>query len=318
MIGFEEFFAAMVRAATPLAFAALGEAVSERAGVINVGLEGVIIGGCLGAAIGAASGNVWLGVALGCLSGVALASVFGVFAISLRADQILAGTALTIGAYGLTGTLYRSAFGSTGIGLSLPTLAPVEVPILSSLPVVGPALFHQPVLTYLLYAATVACTWVVFRTRAGLSLRAVGEYPPAAIAAGIDPQRVRWAALLTGGALGGLGGATLVLAQTGTFAEQMSAGRGFIAIGIVALGRWHPAWVLGSSLLFGAASALQVQLQATGSGLPYQLFLALPYVLTLLVLAISWERRPAFGWSFVATRAPAMLGRNTREADSAK
>jgi simple sugar transport system permease protein len=299
------FLEATVRAATPLAFAALGETIAERAGIINIGLEGIIVGGCLGAAILGASHGLWPGVGGGMAVGVVLAAVFAVFAVSLRADQIICGTALTLGAYGLTGMLSRVVFGDAGLGLTLPTMGPIAVPGLVAIPIFGPALFDQPPLTYLLYACIAAVAWALYRTHVGLALRAVGEHPAAAMAAGISPQRSRWGALLAGGALGGLGGSSLVLAQTGTFTEQMSAGRGFIAIGIVALGRWHPVGAALGALLFGAASALQVHLQASGSALPYQLFLAFPYVLTLVVLVAGYGRR----------RAPAMLGRNVADAD---
>ncbi len=293
------FLEATVRTATPLAFAALGEAVTERAGVINVGLEGVIIGGCFGAVVAAGSGGLAAGLAGGVLAGLAAAACFGLFAVWLRTDQIITGTALTLGALGLTGTLYRAVYGDAGAALSIPTMRPVPIPGLSGIPVVGPAFFAQPVLTYLLYAVIGLTWWVMTRTHVGLAVRATGEQPVAAESAGIHVVRVQWGAVLVGGALAGTAGATLVLAQVGTFAEGMSAGRGFIAIAVVVLGRWHPVGVLAAALLFGAASALQFFLQTLGLDVPYQLFLALPYLLTLLALA-GWVGR---------ARAPAALGR---------
>lgn len=293
------FLEATVRTATPLAFAALGETVAERAGVINVGLEGVIISGCFGAVVGAQSGSVGAGLLGGMLGGVAAALVFALFVVWLRTDQIITGTALTLGALGLTGTLYRAVFGTTGVALTIPTLPPVAIPGLGSIPLIGPALFVQPLLTYALYFFVVAAWWTFSRTHAGLALRAVGEHPEAAEAAGIRPQRVQGVAVLVSGALGGLAGAALVLAQVGTFTEGMSAGRGFIAIAVVALGRWRPIGVAFAALLFGGATALQYLFQSTGTNLPYQLFLALPYVLTLIVLAAGTAR----------VRPPAALGR---------
>jgi len=293
------FLEATVRTATPLAFAALGESVAERAGVINVGLEGVIIAGCLGAVVGATGGGVAVGLLGGMAAGVLAVLVFVVFAVWLRADQIITGTALTLGALGLTGTLYRSLYGVGGAALSIPTLRPVAVPWLSDIPVLGAALFRQPLVAYLLYACVVVVWWALYRTHAGLALRAVGEHPEAAEAAGVRPIPVQTVAVLVSGALGGLAGATLVLAQVGTFNEGMSAGRGFIAIAIVALGRWRPVGVALAALLFGAASALQYLFQSTGSQLPYQLFLAFPYALTLVVLAAGTSRG----------RPPAALGR---------
>jgi simple sugar transport system permease protein len=296
------FLEATVRTATPLALAALGEAVTERAGVINIGLEGAIMAGAFGALLGAGLapglGGAAIGFATGALAGLLASALFAVFAVGLRADQIITGTAVTLASLGLTGTLYRTIYGETGALLSTPTTPPIALPGLSALPVVGRALFAQPPATYLLYLLVPALAWWSTRTHAGLALRAVGERPEAAVAAGIRPRRVQLAATLFGGAMGGLAGATLVLAQAGTFAEGMSAGRGFIAIAIVVLGRWRPAGVAAAALLFGAASALQYLFQAMGWQLPYQLFLALPYLLTLVVLA-SVSARAA---------APAALG----------
>jgi simple sugar transport system permease protein len=295
----EALLEATVRTATPLAYAALGEAITERAGVINIGLEGAIIAGAFGAVVGAGAGGVAAGFAAGAAAGVAVAALFAAFAVLLRADQIITGTAVTLFSLGLTGTLYRTVYGETGTALSTPTVGPLPVPGLAGLPVVGPALFAQPPATYALYALVPALWWWATRTHAGLALRAVGEQPEAAAAAGVSPRRVRLGATVFGGAMGGVSGATLVVSQTGTFVEGMSAGRGFIAIAIVALGRWHPAGVALASLVFGLASALQYLFQAMGWALPYQLFLALPYLLTLVVLA-SVARRGA---------APAHLGK---------
>lgn len=287
--GIEALLEASVRTATPLALAALGETVVERAGVINIGLEGVILAGAFGALVGASVGTVG-GVAAGVLAGVVTAGVFAAFAIGVRADQIIAGTAVTLLATGLTGTLYRTLYGAAGAALTIPTIAPLPIPLLAELPVVGPALFTQPPFTYALYVLIPGVWWWMYRTRAGLGLRAIGEAPEAAQAAGIHVRRVRLGALLFGGMLGGASGASLVLAQSGTFAEGMSAGRGFIAIAIVVLGRWHPVGVGIAALVFGAASALQFFLQATEWRLPYQLFLLLPYALTLALLSARQGR----------------------------
>jgi ABC-type uncharacterized transport system permease subunit len=298
---FTAFLEAGVRTATPLAYAALGELVVERAGVINIGLEGAIIGGAFGALVFAGAGGVSLGFAGAALAGILVAALFALFVVTLRTDQIITGTAMSMLGLGLTGTLYRTMYGSAGASLHTPTIAPAPVPGLSTIPVIGPALFDQPVVTYALYALVPALAWWFYRSVAGLALRAVGEHPEAARAAGISPDRVQWAALLFGGAMGGIGGGTLVLAQVGTFAEGMSAGRGFIAIAIVVLGRWTPFGVAGAALLFGAASALQTLAQTTGWAMPYQLPLAFPYVLTLVLLASARAR----------TAAPAALGQRS-------
>ena len=279
------FLEAAVRTATPLALAALGETVVERAGVINIGLEGTILVGALAGVAAAGVLGVGVGFVGAATAGVLTATVFAFFVVSLRANQIVVGTAVTLLSLGVTGLLYRGAFGSAGVALTIPTAGPVAIPLLSSVPLVGRPLFVQPITTYAVYVLVPLVAWWLYRTHAGLALRAVGENPAAAAAAGISPSRVQWAAILFGGALGGLSGGALAVAQVGTFAEGMSAGRGFIAIAIVALGRWSPVGVCLAALLFGAASAFQFFAQSLGLAVPYHLFLALPYVLTLLALA---------------------------------
>lgn len=283
---------ASVRTATPLALAALGETVVERAGVINIGLEGVILAGAFGALVGASTGTLG-GIAAGLVAGMATAAVFAMFALGARVDQIIVGTAVTLLATGITGTLYRTVYGAAGAALSIPTIAPLPIPVLSEIPLIGRALFAQPVFTYAVYLLVPALWWWMYRTHGGVALRAVGEAPQAARAAGVRAGQARVAAVLFGGLLGGASGASLVLAQTGTFAEGMSAGRGFIAIAIVVLGRWHPVGVGLAALLFGAASALQFFFQATGWRVPYQFFLLLPYGLTLVLLGIRRGRAAA-------------------------
>jgi len=292
------FLEASVRLGVPLALAAMGESITERSGVINIGLEGSIIAGALGGALGALGlGHAAGGVLVGALAGLVVAGVFAAFSIGLRTDQIITGTAVTLAGLGLTGAIYQARFGATGTALTLPTLAPLPIPLLSEIPLVGTALFAQAPTAYLAYALAPLLWYYLFRTAWGLELRAVGEAPDAAAAAGVRVRWVRSWATLIGGALAGLAGAHLALAHAGTFAENMSAGRGFIAIAVVVLGRWNPVWVLVAALLFGAASAFQFLLQALGLDLPYQLFLALPYLLTLAALA-GWVGR---------SRAPAAL-----------
>lgn len=293
------FLAAAVRVATPLLLAATGETVAERSGVINLGLEGMMLTGALAATLGASAAGPWTGLALAVLAGMACAAAFATVTIAARADQIIAGTALTLGAVGLTGTIYRQAYGTGGAGLALPTLAPIPIPGLSRIPVLGPALFDQPAPTYIALLALPVVWWVLFRTRPGLALRAAGEGAAMARAAGLRTGLIRTVATIVGGGFAGLAGATLVLAQVGTFAEKMTAGRGYVAIAIVVLGRWHPAGVAVTALLFGAATALQYLFQSLGLAVPYQLFLMLPYVLTLLALAGAVGR----------VRAPADLGK---------
>ena len=290
--------AAAIRIATPLLLAALGETVAERSGVINLGLEGAMLVGALAGAYGSALSGPWLGFALALVGGALVALVLGAVVLG-GANQIIAGTAVTLGCVGITGAAHRVWAASGSAPAVVPTLAPTPIPLLSTIPIAGPALFAHPVPTYAGLLLVPLLWWALFRTRTGLALRATGESAAMARASGVPVRLVRSGAVLVGGALGGLAGATLVLAQVGSFAERMTAGRGYVAIAIVVLGRWHPLWVGVAALAFGAATALQFAFQALGFDLPYQLFLMLPYLLTLLALAGAVGR----------TRAPADLGR---------
>ncbi|MEX2179849.1 MAG: ABC transporter permease [Gemmatimonadaceae bacterium] len=295
----EFFLEAAVRTATPLLIAAIGESVSERAGVINIGLEGCIIAGAYAAFVCAGAGPA-AGYGAATLAGMSLGLILAVFSVSLRRDQIIVGTALTMLALGVTGTLFRARGSAGALVVDIGTV--YRIPVLSDLPLVGGALFAQPAIAYAAFAAIPAVWWWTNRTHAGLSLRAVGESPAAARSAGIHVARTQFGAVLFGSAMGGLAGGALVLAQAGSFAEGMSSGRGFLAIAIVALGRWRPAGVAIASLVFGSAMALQFVVQSLGWRVRYELVLMIPYVLTLMALG-------AFGRG----SAPAFLARHDLE-----
>ncbi len=296
------FLLSAVGLAVPIALAALGEMVSERSGVINIGLEGSVIWGALGGALGALAAGPWAGLGAGMLCGAATALLFALFAVRLDTDQIITGTAITLGSLGFTGVVFQGRFGATGLALELPTLPVWEIPLLSRIPILGPALFEQAATAWVALLLAPALGWFLFRSRGGLALRAAGESTGAARAAGVPVVRIRMLAAVFGGTLAGLAGAHLSLVHTGTFAENMSAGKGFIAIAVVVLGRWRPWGVLAAALFFGCAEALQFALQAVDARLPYPLFLALPYLLSLAALA---------GW-FGRSRAPAALGGGSR------
>jgi general nucleoside transport system permease protein len=291
------FLEAAVRTATPLLLAAIGESIAERAGVINLGLEGCLIAGAFAAFVATHLGP-GIGYTAAVLAGTAIGVLLVLFAIVLRRDQIIVGTALTMLGLGLSGALFR-ANASTSSALVLATDAVIPIPGLSRIPLLGPALFSQPLITYVTVLLVPMTWWLLHRTHAGLAIRAVGDAPEAAAAAGIRVRVVQALAVLAGSALGGLAGGALVLAQAGTFAEGMSAGRGFLAIAIVALGRWKPAGVLLASAVFGGAMALQFVVQSLGWRLRYELVLMIPYLLTLAALG-------AFGRG----AAPTMLGRS--------
>lgn len=257
----------------PLLLAALGELVSERAGVLNVGVEGLMLGGCFGTfAVAHATQSPGAAVVVAVATGVVLAALFALVAVVLRADAVVTGTALNLLVAGATASLYRDHFGDAGSAVLVPGIPKLLLP--------AGALVLVPLIAVFLG-----------RTRPGLLLRACGEDAHAARAVGIPVVRVQMLAVLFGGALAGLAGAQLVLAQAQTFVEEMTAGRGFIALAVVICGRWRARGTLAAAALFGAVTALQFQLQAAGSRIPYQLFLALPYVATLVVLAAMARRR---------------------------
>jgi len=273
--------------AAPLLLAALGELVSERAGVVNIGIEGKLLAGAFAAmSVAYATGSPWAGIAAAAAAAAALAALAGYLMVVRAANQIVVGTAINLLAAGLTGVLYRAQFGVTGAALTVPGLEPLRVPILADLPIAG-ALFEQTWLGYAAFALVPTVSWFLFSTVAGLRLRAVGEDPAAAEAEGIAVRRIRVGAVIFCGVLSGLAGAYLAIVYARTFVEGMSAGRGFVALAIVVFGRWRPSGALAGALLFGVATGLQFQLQAMGLSVPYQFFLVLPYVLTLAILALA-------------------------------
>jgi len=284
---------------TPLLFAGLGELISERAGVINIGVEGLMLTGAFAGFLGCwTTGSPLAGMAAAGAAALLLGFVFALWVIGFDADQVVAGAALNILALGITGVAYRAVFGVTGAALTVTTFQPLAV---GDDPWLLP--FRQPLPVYVALAL-VPLVWVVLaRTRLGLALRAVGEAPDAAASLGVSVVRIRIGAILVAALLAGAGGGYLSLAYSNTFVEGMSAGRGFIALAIVVFGRWRPLGVLAGALLFGAASAAQFHLQAAGIAVSYHLLLMLPYVLTLAVLTL------ASGTS----AAPAALGRRREE-----
>ncbi len=295
----EAFLSSTIAMAAPLLLAALGELLVEESGVINIGIEGMMLTGAFAAMAAAyATGSVVAGLVCAVLAALAITVLFAAMAVNLAVNQVVAGTALDIFALGVTGVFYRRMFGVTGQALTVRTLRQVGLGPLSHIPLIGPALFHQNLLVYCSFLTVPLVWFALYRTRWGLSLRAVGERPEAADALGLGVFGLRWQALMISGVLTGLSGAYLTLGYANTFVEGMSAGRGFIALAIVILGEWRPGRIAIASVLFGAALALQFVLQAVNTGIPYQLFLALPYVLTLVVLT-------ALGGQ---SRAPSALG----------
>ena len=280
-----DFLRTTLRLSVPLVFAAVGGVISERSGVYNIALEGIMLSGAFGAAVGAfLFDDALAGVAFGVGFGMLAAALLAGLGVLLGVNQIVAGIAINLLALGLTAFLSRVVFGAQANTLSLPGFKPLAIPLLASIPIIGPVLFGQDVLVYVMFATVPIAYAVLYRTTWGLNIRAVGENPGAADTAGVNVNLVRVACVLTSGALAGLGGCYLVLSQVFLFSENMSAGKGFIALAAVILGRWNPAGALLACLLFGFFDALQLRLQFMNPDVPYQIFVALPYVVSILAL----------------------------------
>lgn len=272
----------VVMAATPLVIAAVGELVTERAGVLNLGVEGMmIVGASAGFAAAILSGSSLIGVLVGVLAGCALSAIFGILVIFFAANQVATGLALTILGVGMSGLI-----GSGFVGLKRESIAHLDIPVLSELPVVGRLIFGQDPFVYSSLALVVAVSWFLNQTRAGLTLRAVGENHASAHALGLPVRRIRMLSVLFGGACAGLAGAYLSLAYTPFWAPGMTAGRGWIALALVVFASWKPFRAYGGALLFGGATVLQLHAQAASIGLPGQLLTAVPYLATIIALVI--------------------------------
>ena len=288
---FEDIISATIRGATPLLLAALGEVISQRAGVINIGIEGMmLIGaffGMVGSFYSAELGIIapWVGLLVAGLSGFVTAAVFALVALRLRGDQVIVGTAMTLLALGLTEVIYQRLFGVTGSALRVAAFKTVKIPLLSRIPFVGEALFTHNVLVFITFLLVPCVYLFLYHTRAGLLIRACGEHPKAVSAVGGNVVLLRTWCLLFAGTIAGMAGGYLSLADVPYFTPGMTVGRGFIALAIVIFGKWHPVKACGAALLFGLGSALDVRIQALGWNIPYQLLLMLPYVLCLAVLA---------------------------------
>ena len=286
--------AAALRYATPLTFAALGGVTSERAGVVNIGLEGMMLTGAFFGAWGADITSSWLGgVVIGLVAGGLLGLVHAVFAVTLRADQIVAGTAINFLALGITGFLFVKIYGTQGTPDDLPQIPDVSLPI-EWIPFVGDALAHLNLLIWVGLIAAALLSIFLFRTRGGLRMRSVGENPLAADTAGISPIRVRYWAVIASGAFAALGGVFLSIGFVHSFNQNMTVGKGFIGLAVVIVGKWKPGGAVAAALLFGFSSALAQRLAVTSPSIA-TLLQALPYVITLIAVAglVGRSRPPA-------------------------
>ncbi|MCY7323306.1 MAG: ABC transporter permease [Phormidesmis sp. CAN_BIN36] len=279
-----DYLSASLRLSVPLAFAALGGLFSERSGVLNIGLEGMLLTGAfVSAATVFYTGNVWVAILAALVVGSLVGLLHAYLCVTLRVDQLVSGLAINLSAAGLTAFLSRLVFNSK-TSQPLQGLDPIAIPGLSQLPIVGSLLFNQDPLVYLLFLLAPLSTYLLFKTSLGLTLRAVGEYPRAAETAGVSVSFVRYLSVMLSGCLASLGGAYLVLVHVKFFMEDISAGRGFIALAALIFGRWHPINAVLACALFGATEALQLRIQAFGLNIPYQFLVMLPYVIALFAL----------------------------------
>ncbi|HAZ49873.1 MAG TPA: ABC transporter permease [Cyanobacteria bacterium UBA11369] len=279
-----DYLVASLRLSAPLAFAALGGLLSERSGVLNIALEGMLLSGAFASAVGAFfTGNSWVGILLAIFLGGLVGILHAYLCVTLRVDQLVSGLAINLTAAGLTSFWARILFNS-GQAQSLPGINIIGIPGLKNIPIIGELLFNEDPLVYLLFLLIPLLTYILFRTSIGLSLRAVGEYPRAADTAGISVKLVRYVAVTLSGCLAGLGGAYLALVHVKFFVEDMSAGKGFIALAALIFGRWHPVSTFFACLLFGATEALQLRIQAFNLNIPYQFLVMLPYLIALFAL----------------------------------
>ena len=297
---FAQLFILTLAAGTPLVFAALGELVTEKSGVLNLGVEGMmLVGAVVAFMVAATSKSPWLGVGAGMLAGAALSLIFAVVTLTLQANQVASGLALSLFGVGL------SAFiGLDYVSIVIEPIKALSISGLSDLPVIGPLLFGHNPLVYLSLVLFVAIQWFLYRTRAGLVVRAVGESPQSAHAIGYPVVRIRYLAVMFGGACAGLGGAYLAIAYNPSWTEGMTAGRGWIALALVVFATWRPWRVLAGAYLFGGVTLAQFQAQAMGIEIPSQYLSMLPYVATIVVLAII--SRDA---AVIKLNAPASIGK---------
>ncbi|SER44539.1 ABC transporter permease [Rhizobium sp. NFR03] len=296
----EAILLTVITAATPLVIAAAGELVTERSGVLNLGVEGMmIIGAVCAFAATQATGSPYIGILAGILSGTVFSLLFGFLTLTLVANQVATGLALTILGLGLSGQIGEPYAGQSGI-----KLPQIVFPVLSDIPVIGRLLFQQDLIFYLSIALIAGIHWFLFRSRAGLKLRSVGDSHTSAHALGINVIRTRYLAVMFGGACAGLAGAQLSLVYTPQWVENMTAGRGWIALALVVFASWRPWRIVAGGYLFGAVSISQLYAQGNGFNVPSQLLSALPYLATIVVLVlISQNRR------MTMINTPASLGK---------
>ena len=285
-------FVGMIRIATPLALAAIGGTICERSGIINIALEGLIlIGAFVSVVVSYFTGSAWLGVLGAVIISALFALLLAYFSINLRANQVIVGTAINIFALGATGFLTDFIFKEAGATPGVAGLNPIKIPVLCDIPWIGEIFFQQKPIIYLTFLIIILSQFILFKTKIGLRIRAVGEHPRAADTVGINIYKIRYLAVIISGALGGLAGAQLALEEIRRFVEYMSGGRGFIALAANVFGKWTPIGSWLGSLLFGFAQALQLRIGVFK--IPSEFTNMIPYILTIIVLAGAMGRATA-------------------------
>lgn len=284
MINYNDYLLSSVDLAVPLAFAALGGMYSERSGVLNIALEGLLLTGAFSSAIATFyTGNPYVGIVFALIGGGLVGLLHAFLSVTLAVNQLVSGLGINLLAAGLTSFFARIVFNGNSTQ-RLPGIEAIAIPGLAKIPLLGAILFQQNILVYLLVILVAFSLYFLFHTSLGLTLRSVGEYPQAAATAGISVAWVRYGAVIVSGCLASLGGAYLTLVQINFFTEGMSAGKGFIALAALIFGRWHPLGIIGACFLFGATEALQLRIQAFGANIPYQFLVMSPYILALFAL----------------------------------
>ncbi len=279
---------ATLRMATPLIYAGIGETFSEKAGVINIGLEGyMLIGAFTAYATVFYTNNLFLAIVFAALVTALFGVIFAYLTITIKANQVIIGTVLNMIGLGVSGYLYRILFAQTQKAQAVRTFQQVPIPVLKDIPLLGSTLFNQNVLVYGTYLLVPLAAIVLYKTSLGLVLRGTGEHPHAVESLGIRVVHIRYGAVIFAAILAGIGGAYLPVAHANQFVENMTAGRGYIALAMVAFGQWNPVYVWLAGLLFGSTFALQLRLQAGQTIIPYQFLQILPYVVTFIALVIS-------------------------------
>ena len=289
------FLAASMRMAIPLLIAALGLIISERAGIMNIGVEGILLIGAFAAyAVDKITGSYWLGLVGAMLAGTIMIAVFAVSVVSFKAEMVVVGAGMNLLCAGLSAFLYRKIFFNSPLmadGVTANTFPPIKIPVLGDIPIIGDMFFNHNIIVYFGLLMVIVIWIVLYKTSLGTKVIAVGAHPKAAASVGINVSRVQYGAILFSGLMIGIAGAYLSIAQSSAFAEGMTSGKGFIALAVVILGKRKPLGVLGGALIFGGATALQMTLQNIGVAIPNNIIMMIPYIVTVVVVVIVGKNK---------------------------